>query len=246
MHRRRRRSTGSSRLRSPAATPTARCPTRPTCRSSRSRVLAASGTACRRPTPRRSSSTCSCIVLLFALGRAASAIPRPASCSSTPGCASRSRRSRSSATPTTRSSRRSSSARCSPPARRRARGALAALASLAKFAPLALVPLLATHRLRERGLRGIVAFSLAFAVVAGARQRPGARCTTRSRPIYDRTISYQADRSAPFSLWGLYGGLGGGADRRAAVRDRARRRARGASRAATTLIGTRGRARPRR
>ena len=41
----------------------------------------------------------------------------------------------------------------SPPAR----GAFAALAGLAKFAPLALVPLLATHRLRERGARGIVA-----------------------------------------------------------------------------------------
>ena len=27
--------------------------------------------------------------------------------------------------------------------------------------------------------------------------------------IYERTIAYQADRGSPFSVWGLYGGLGG-------------------------------------
>ena len=91
----------------------------------------------------------------------------------------------------------------SPPGR----GALAALASLAKFAPLAIVPLLATHRLRERGLPGIVAFSLAFAVVAVAVSVP-ALLHDSLTTVYDRTVSYQAGRSAPFSLWGLYGGLG--------------------------------------
>jgi hypothetical protein len=27
--------------------------------------------------------------------------------------------------------------------------------------------------------------------------------------IYERTIAYQANRGSPFSVWGLYGGLGG-------------------------------------
>jgi len=27
--------------------------------------------------------------------------------------------------------------------------------------------------------------------------------------IYERTIAYQGDRGSPFSVWGLYGGLGG-------------------------------------
>ena len=91
----------------------------------------------------------------------------------------------------------------SPPGR----GVFAALAGLAKFAPLALAPLLATHRLRERGVRGIVQFSLAFVVVAGLVSVPALLHDTLAT-VYDRTISYQAGRSAPFSLWGLYGGLG--------------------------------------
>jgi hypothetical protein len=90
----------------------------------------------------------------------------------------------------------------SPPAR----GAFAALAGLAKFAPLALVPLLATHRLRERGPRGLVAFIVAFVIVAALVSIPALAHNTLST-IYDRTVGYQANRSAPFSVWGLYGGL---------------------------------------
>jgi hypothetical protein len=88
-----------------------------------------------------------------------------------------------------------------------ARGALAALAALAKFAPLAIAPLLATHRLRERGLRGLAVFALAFAAAAALAAVPALRHDTIAT-IYDRTIAYQAGRSAPFSAWGLYGGLG--------------------------------------
>ena len=91
----------------------------------------------------------------------------------------------------------------SPPGR----GALAALASLAKFAPLAIVPLLATHRLRERGPGGLAAFSVAFVAVAALVSVPALLHDTLAT-VYDRTISYQAARSAPFSAWGLYGGLG--------------------------------------
>jgi hypothetical protein len=116
----------------------------------------------------------------------------------------------------------------SPPAR----GALTALAGLSKFAPLALAPLLATHcswrRLPATGDPG--------AASAGARPPP--RATARIKisvplsfagafialaalacipavahdslhTIYERTLAYQADRGSPFSIWGLYGGLGG-------------------------------------
>jgi hypothetical protein len=90
----------------------------------------------------------------------------------------------------------------SPPAR----GVFAALAGLAKFAPLALAPLLATHRLRERGRRGLVIFAAAFGVVAALAAIPALEHNTLAT-IYSRTVGYQADRSAPFSIWGLYGGL---------------------------------------
>jgi hypothetical protein len=90
----------------------------------------------------------------------------------------------------------------SPPAR----GAFAALAGLAKFAPLALVPMLATHGLRERGRRGLVAFAVACAAVAALAAIPALEHNTLGT-IWSRTIAYQADRSAPFSIWGLYGGL---------------------------------------
>ena len=89
----------------------------------------------------------------------------------------------------------------SPPAR----GALAALAGLTKFAPLALAPLLATHR--RPGPRGLVGFALAFAAAAALALYPALTHDTLSQ-VFNRTVTYQADRSAPFSIWGLYGGLG--------------------------------------
>jgi hypothetical protein len=90
----------------------------------------------------------------------------------------------------------------SPPAR----GAFAALASLTKFAPLAIAPLLLTHRLRETRVRGLVLFATAFVLVALAAMEPALAHNTL-RTIYRRTIGYQAGRSTPFSPWGLYGGL---------------------------------------
>jgi hypothetical protein len=87
-----------------------------------------------------------------------------------------------------------------------ARGAFAALAGLAKFAPLALAPLLATHRLRERGWRGVALFCVSFAAVAALVAIPALTHNTLTA-IFSRTVEYQADRSAPFSIWGLYGGL---------------------------------------
>jgi len=88
-----------------------------------------------------------------------------------------------------------------------ARGALTALAGLAKFAPLVLVPLMATERLREKGTRGLALF-VAGLVVVGALVSVPALLHDTLDVVYRRTIAYQADRSAPFSVWGLYGGLG--------------------------------------
>jgi len=100
--------------------------------------------------------------------------------------------------------------RLAPPAR----GALAALAGLTKFAPLALAPLLATHglwqgaaRARTR-VRDLSAFVVVFAVVAVAVSIP-AFSHDSLHTIYERTFAYQANRDSPFSIWGLYGGLGG-------------------------------------
>jgi hypothetical protein len=107
-----------------------------------------------------------------------------------------------------------------------ARGAFAVLAGLTKFAPLALAPLFATHglwesaaarsgeggegsgpSLRER-LRDPVTFVLAFLAVGALASIP-ALSHDSLHTIYERTFAYQSDRASPFSVWGLYGGLGG-------------------------------------
>ncbi len=93
-----------------------------------------------------------------------------------------------------------------------ARGALAALAGLTKFAPLALAPLLATHGLqaappRQRALT-IARFSAAFVLTAAVVCIP-AFTHSSLHTFYERTLAYQANRGSPFSVWGLYGGLGG-------------------------------------
>jgi hypothetical protein len=86
-----------------------------------------------------------------------------------------------------------------------ARGAAAALAGLTKFAPLGLGPVLATHGLagvpwRRRLWRAVV-FAVAFAVVAGVI---GVLTIDDAGTFWDRTIGFQGDRDAPFSIWGLY------------------------------------------
>jgi hypothetical protein len=95
------------------------------------------------------------------------------------------------------------------------RGAFAALAGLTKFAPLALAPLLATHGLWERGdgvrararARDLASFVAAFAAVAAVASIPALRHDSL-HTIYERTFAYQSNRESPFSVWGLYGGLG--------------------------------------
>ncbi len=100
----------------------------------------------------------------------------------------------------------------SPPAR----GVFAALVGLAKLAPLALAPLLATHGLRDirarpggqsnRRARALALFVLAFALTAAVVSIP-ALTHDSLHEIYERTIVYQSNRGAPFSVWGLYGGM---------------------------------------
>ena len=90
-----------------------------------------------------------------------------------------------------------------------ARGALVALGALTKFAPLALAPLMATHGLAvsARRARALVLFALAFAATALVALAPVFFHSSLSE-LWQRTVVYQATRPSPFSIWGLYGGLG--------------------------------------
>ncbi|HMD52547.1 MAG TPA: glycosyltransferase 87 family protein, partial [Solirubrobacteraceae bacterium] len=92
-----------------------------------------------------------------------------------------------------------------------ARGALSALAGLTKFAPLAVAPVLATHGLRElapvRRAGALALFVAAFLATVALVMIP-AIAHDSLHTIYERTLVYQANRGSPFSVWGLYGGLG--------------------------------------
>lgn len=87
-----------------------------------------------------------------------------------------------------------------------ARGALIALAGLTKFAPLALAPLFATHRARERGrLRTVGLFTVAFAAAGALAFVPVLALPGGSvERFWDATLGFQAERGSPFSVWGLY------------------------------------------
>jgi hypothetical protein len=87
------------------------------------------------------------------------------------------------------------------------RGVLGALAGLTKFAPLALGPLLlrgvGSRPPRPRSIGGYLA---AYALTAVVATLPVLLDHNLSALWHD-TIAYQATRSAPFSIWGLWGGL---------------------------------------
>ena len=92
-----------------------------------------------------------------------------------------------------------------------ARGAFAALAGLTKFAPLALAPLFARtpsdvpRRVRS-GPVSLVLYTVGFGFTALLAMVPilvGGDLHT----FWEHTIVFQRDRQAPFSVWGLYGGL---------------------------------------
>jgi hypothetical protein len=86
------------------------------------------------------------------------------------------------------------------------RGIAAALAGLTKFAPLALAPLL----LRGAGpwprKRSLIVSALAFGVTALVVMLP-VLTQHDLHAFWHDSISYQAARGSPFSVWGLWGGL---------------------------------------
>jgi hypothetical protein len=89
-----------------------------------------------------------------------------------------------------------------------ARGVAGALAGLTKFAPLALAPLL----LRGTGpswprRRSIVSFVLAYGVTVAIALLP-VFLDNNWHFFWHDTIAYQSGRGSPFSIWGLWGGLG--------------------------------------
>jgi hypothetical protein len=81
-----------------------------------------------------------------------------------------------------------------------ARGAFAVAAGLTKFAPLALVPLFVTYG-RRRWVSALAAATTGALVMAPVVLGPGLG------RFWDRTLAFQSERSSPFSIWGLYGGL---------------------------------------
>jgi hypothetical protein len=88
-----------------------------------------------------------------------------------------------------------------------ARGALGALAGLTKFAPLALGPLLLRGvGSRRPSLRSAVAYVTVYAGVVGVVMLP-VLLDGNLQAFWHATVGYQATRSAPFSVWGLWGGL---------------------------------------
>jgi hypothetical protein len=89
-----------------------------------------------------------------------------------------------------------------------ARGIAAALAGVTKFAPLALGPLF----LRGTGSawphrRSLLAYVLAFALTVVVVMLP-VLLDDNLHAFWKDTVVYQADRITPFSVWGLWGGLG--------------------------------------
>jgi hypothetical protein len=84
-----------------------------------------------------------------------------------------------------------------------ARGAATALAGLTKFAPLALAPVLATHRLVPgRRFRGIALFAIGLLVTAAVVSIP-LFLHDNLHDFYERSIDFQATRGSPFSIWGF-------------------------------------------
>jgi hypothetical protein len=87
-----------------------------------------------------------------------------------------------------------------------ARGVAVALAGLTKFAPLALGPLMLRGPDGRARPRSVLLYGVAFALTVGAAFLP-VLIHHDLKAFWHDSISYQASRSAPFSIWGLYGDL---------------------------------------
>ncbi|MBV9047561.1 MAG: hypothetical protein JOY58_04795 [Solirubrobacterales bacterium] len=87
-----------------------------------------------------------------------------------------------------------------------ARGVAAALAGLTKLAPLALAPLLMRGTGGWPRKRSLVAYLLAYGATLLAAMLP-VLLSDNFHAFWHDSISYQAGRVTPFSVWGLWGGL---------------------------------------
>jgi uncharacterized membrane protein len=87
-----------------------------------------------------------------------------------------------------------------------ARGVAGALAGFTKFAPLALAPLLLRGVGEPPRRRSVIAGAVAFAVTALIVMAPV--LDGNFHAFWHDTVAYQSSRVTPFSVWGLWGGLG--------------------------------------
>ena len=88
-----------------------------------------------------------------------------------------------------------------------ARGVAGALAGLTKFAPLALGPLFLRGVDPPPRRRAVVLYVFAYAATLLVAMLP-VLLHDNLTAFWRDTIDYQAGRSSPFSIWGLWGGLG--------------------------------------
>jgi hypothetical protein len=87
------------------------------------------------------------------------------------------------------------------------RGVAGALAGLTKFAPLGLAPLLLRGVDPPPSRRAAARYVVIYALTAAVVMLP-VLLDDNLRAFWHDTIAYQASRTSPFSIWGLYGGLG--------------------------------------
>jgi hypothetical protein len=86
------------------------------------------------------------------------------------------------------------------------RGVVAGLAGLTKFSPFALAPLLARGIGPWPRMRALVAFAAALLATIAVAMLP-VFLDGNLHTFWHDTVSYQASRPSPFSIWGLWGGL---------------------------------------
>jgi hypothetical protein len=88
-----------------------------------------------------------------------------------------------------------------------ARGIFAALAGLTKFAPFGLTPLLLRGTGQRPRERSAAAFILCFGLTVLAAMLP-VILNGDLNYFWRDSVAYQSGRITPFSIWGLWGGLG--------------------------------------
>jgi hypothetical protein len=88
------------------------------------------------------------------------------------------------------------------------RGVAAALAGMTKFAPFALAPLLMRGTDEHPRERSLAAYVIAFGATVFVVMLPVV-LKGDLHAFWTDSIVYQSNRMTPFSVWGLWGGLGG-------------------------------------